>query len=272
MNASDSGKLRLAVLLSGGGTNLQAMIDRSHAGALHAEIAVVLSDRAEAIGLERAKKADIPAFHVDYGAFAKATPAQFEMAQSLADLPELDRRQKIIKSDDPVDRLSRLARLIVAEDELLRIIDSHNPDYVCLAGFMRLLTPYFIGRINVGGPKILNIHPALLPSFPGQHGYEDTFAYGCKWGGVTVHFVDEGEDTGPVVAQAVYPIWPDDDIQTVRSRGLSIEYEVYSQVIDWLAAGHVAMDSGPDRGVKITDPNYAAIVSDWVARACRRPA
>ncbi len=263
-----SRKLRLGVLVSGGGTNLQAMIDRSAAGTLDAEIGVVLSDRPGAFGLERAKKAGIPAFVVDYADSAKS--AGFQNAKSPVDLSELDRRQKIIKNDDPAKRLARLSRLVAAEDEMVRIIDSHRVDYVCLAGFMRLLTPYFISRLSRGGPRIINIHPALLPSFPGQHGYEDTFAYGCKWGGVTVHFVDEGEDTGPIIAQAVYPVWPGDDIEKVRTRGLSIEYEVYSQVINWLARDYVAVKRGADGRsvVQITDPDYGGVISGWVVKAC----
>ncbi|MDR3566704.1 MAG: phosphoribosylglycinamide formyltransferase [Syntrophobacteraceae bacterium] len=270
MHSPGSRKLRLAVLVSGGGTNLQAIIDRSAAGTLDAEVVVVLSDRSSAFGLERAKKANIPAFPIDY---RSRTPGRIEKAKSLVDLSELDSRQKIIKSRDPAERMSRLARLVAAEDEMIRVLDSFRPDFVCLAGFMRLLTPYFIGRINGCGPRIVNIHPALLPSFPGTNGYEDTFEYGCKWGGVTVHFVDEGEDTGPVIAQAVYPIWPEDDIQKVRNRGLAMEYVVYPQVIDWLAAGHAAIKSGPGGRtfVRITDPDYAAILAGWLELACRRP-
>ncbi len=264
-NLSAPRKLRLAVLISGGGTNLQAMIDRSHAGTLDAEIVAVLSDRAGAFGLKRAEKANIPAFHVDY-----AKPVELKTAQRLADLADLDRRQKILKNADPAERLARLAKLVTVEHEILRTLDSFRPDYVCLAGFMRLLTPYFIGRLNAGGPRILNIHPAILPSFPGSHGYEDTFEYGCKWGGVTVHFVDEGEDTGPIIAQAVYPVWPGDDIERVRTRGLSIEYEVYSQVINWLAGGYVAIQKDPNGNtrVEITDPKYAEILARWVQKAC----
>ena len=241
-------KLRLALLISGGGTNLQVMIDRSQAGTLSAEIVVVLSDRPGAFGLERAARANIPAFHVDYKAFLKHSPTELEKVQLPVDLADLDRRQKIVRNPDPIERQNRLARLVMAEHELVRIIDSYRPDYVCLAGFMRLVTPYFINHFNASGLRILNIHPALLPCFPGQHGYEDTFQYGCKWGGITIHFADEGEDTGPIIAQAVYPIWPDDDIDKIRRRGLSLEYEVYSQVINWLAQGDVALKSGPDGG------------------------
>ncbi|MEM5790310.1 MAG: formyltransferase family protein, partial [Syntrophobacteraceae bacterium] len=113
--------------------------------------------------------------------------------------------------------------------------------------------------------------PALLPSFPGQHGYEDTFAYGCKWGGITVHFVDEGEDTGPVIAQAVYPIWPGDLPDKIRARGLQLEYEVYPQVINWLAMNHIKLEEIPGGRprVRVTDPYYSRILRYWVQMAWR---
>lgn len=261
-------KLRLAVLVSGGGTNLQAMIDRSAQGALAAEIVVVLSDRPEAGGLDRAREAGIPAFCVDYRSYAAvAAPGGADLP---VDMDELDRRQKIVKTADPAERRARLARLVMAERELIRIIDSHRPDYVCLAGFMRLITPYFIAHFNSGNSRrILNIHPALLPSFPGRHGYEDTFAYGCKWGGITIHFVDEGEDTGPIIAQAVYPLWPDDDPDKIRARGLELEYDMYSQVLNWLARGDIRFESLPDARARVlvTDPRYRDILKDWVRKA-----
>lgn len=265
-------KVRLAVLVSGGGTNLQAMIDRSAAGTLDAEIVAVLSDRPGAFGLKRAEIAGIPAFHAGYKDFLKLNAGELEEACLPVDLADLDRRQKIIRDVDPVERQGRLARMVLAESELIRNIAPYKPDYVCLAGFMRLLTPYFINFFNSDKPRILNIHPALLPSFPGRQGYEDTFEYGCKWGGVTVHFVDEGEDSGPIIAQAVYPIWPDDDLNTVRTRGLMLEYEVYSQAINWLARGEAALKKTPDGRtlVQITDPNYAGIIGGWAAKACRR--
>jgi phosphoribosylglycinamide formyltransferase-1 len=246
------------------------MIDRARSGSLDAEIAVVLSDRPDAFGLERAARAHIPAFHVDYKAFRKLTFPELEKAVPL-DLSGLERLQKIIQDPDPSERPARLARLVLAEQELIRIIDSYRPDYVCLAGFMRLVTPYFINHFNKEDFRILNIHPALLPSFPGSRGYEDTFEYGCKWGGITVHFVDEGEDTGPIIAQAVYPILPDDDLDKIRKRGLQLEYEVYSQVINWLARGHVKVQRGQGGRVRveITDPDYAGILGGWVKTACR---
>jgi phosphoribosylglycinamide formyltransferase-1 len=266
---SESGrKLRLAVLISGGGTNLQAMIDRSAAGKLNAEVAVVLSDRPGAFGLERAAKANIPAFHVDYKAFSKYTPAELKEIELPVDLADLDARQKILKDPDPVERRAKLARLVLAEHEMVKIIESYGADYICLAGFMRLATPYFIGRFSSGQLRVLNIHPALLPSFPGRSGYEDTFEYGCKWGGITVHFADEGEDTGPIICQAVYPIWPGDDIEKIRERGLQLEYEMYSQAINWLSRGYVSLKSVPGgrTRVDITDPGYGEIVKSWISR------
>lgn len=261
-------KLRLAVLVSGGGTNLQAMIDRSAAGAMSAEIVAVISDRPDAYGLRRAEEAGIPAFCVDYSAFASSElPVPGDLP---IDLDELDSRQRILKDQDMPRRRARLARLVLAEHKLIEIIEAHHADFICLAGYMRLVTPYFIGRFNSGGMRrILNIHPALLPSFPGQHGYEDTFAYGCKWGGITVHFVDEGEDTGPVIAQAVYPIWPEDDPERIRARGLRLEYEVYPQVINWLARGSIGFDELPGgrTRVLVSDPGYAVILQSWTRQA-----
>jgi phosphoribosylglycinamide formyltransferase-1 len=133
---------------------------------------------------------------------------------------------------------------------------------------MRLVTPYFIGRFSSGQLRVLNIHPALLPCFPGRSGYEDTFEYGCKWGGITVHFADEGEDTGPIICQAVYPIWPGDDIDKIRERGLQLEYEIYSQAINWLSQGYVSFKSVPGgrTRVDITDPEYGGILKSWISR------
>ncbi len=195
---------------------------------------------------------------------------RFELPVDLADL---DRKQKILKNPDPVERRAKLARLVLAEHEMVRIIDSYSADYVCLAGFMRLVTPYFINHFNFGELRVINIHPALLPCFPGQHGYEDTFEYGCKWGGITVHFVDEGEDTGPIIAQAVYPIWPDDDVDEFGGGDCNSNMKLYSQAINWLAQGYVALKSTPGARtrVKITDPKYAEILKGWVCkRNCLR--
>jgi phosphoribosylglycinamide formyltransferase-1 len=264
-------KLRLAVLVSGGGTNLQSLLDRSAAGKLHAEVGVVVSDREDAYGLVRAERAGIPHHTVDYKACLESMRELDPSTMSLpVDLTELDSRQRILKDDDPARRLSRLAGLVLAEKNLLEILDGYQPDYICLAGFMRLLSPYFLSHYSGEDAwRVLNIHPALLPAFPGEHGYEETFAYGVKWGGVTVHFVDEGEDTGPIIGQGVYPLWGEDDLDTVRARGLRLEYEIYAQCINWLAFRQVEMQRGADGRVRtvIRDPAYADILRSWLQKS-----
>jgi phosphoribosylglycinamide formyltransferase 1 len=263
-------RLRLGVLVSGGGTNLQALIDRSHAGDLAAEVVVVASDNKDAYGLVRARDASIPAHVVDYAARFRQDLTEFTLSRLPTDLDALDRRQRILKNPDIKARRERLARLLLAEQELLEILDAYRPDCICLAGFMRLVTPYFLSHFNRNGQwRVLNIHPALLPSFPGQHGYEDTFHYGGKWGGVTVHFVDEGEDTGPIVAQAPFPVWPADTLDSVRERGLKIEYELYAQCVNWLAAEQIRListETGRTAAV-ITDPLYPDILARWMRMA-----
>lgn len=263
-------KLRLAVLISGGGTNLQSLIDRSLAGELHADIVAVVSDRPDAYGLKRAEQAGIPRHVVDYRQHRDASPETIFKEDPGWDLETLDASQRILKEPERRKRLLSLSRLVAAEKQILHILREYHPDYVCLAGYMRLVSPYFIHSLNrEGSHRILNIHPALLPAFPGRHGYEDTFAYGCRWGGVTVHFVDEGEDSGPILAQGVYPIWPGDDLEKIRRRGLRIEYEVYAQCINWLAAGFIQMvceENGRCLAF-ISDPEYAKILKSWVKLA-----
>lgn len=259
-------KLRLAVLLSGGGTNLQALLDRAAQGRLSAEIVAVVSDRPDAHGLTRAREAGIPAHVVDYREFLARDPGQLFSPE----IREIDRRQKILKIQPEEKRLGRLSCLVSAEREIIEILKPYQPDYVCLAGFMRLLTPFFLGHFNTNGAwRVINIHPALLPAFPGRHGYEDTLAYGCKWGGVTVHFADEGEDTGPIISQAVYPIWPRDDVEAVRARGLQLEYEMYAQCINWLARGEVVVRRGP--GGSSLPPSPILTIRKSLRHGSRKP-
>ena len=117
----------------------------------------------------------------------------------------------------------------IAEAELLEKMKSYPFDLLVLAGFMRNLTPYFIDRVNnvPDKPRIMNIHPALLPSFPGVDGYGDTFRYGCKVGGCTVHFIDYGEDSGPLIGQRAFHIQPDDTLDSIKEKGLKLEWELY---------------------------------------------
>jgi phosphoribosylglycinamide formyltransferase-1 len=112
-------------------------------------------------------------------------------------------------------------------------MEAYSLDLLVLAGFMRILTPYFIDKFNTdpSRPRIMNIHPALLPSFPGVDGYGDTYRYGCRVAGCTVHFVDYGEDTGPIIGQKAFEIMPNDTLDTVREKGLKVEWELYTACI-----------------------------------------
>ena len=129
----------------------------------------------------------------------------------------------------------------IAEARLLDAMQPYPFDLLVLAGFMRNLTPYFIDRVNTepNQPRIMNIHPALLPAFAGLDGYGDTFRYGCKVGGCTVHFIDYGEDTGPIIGQRAFQIRPEDTIDSIREKGLKLEWELYSECIQLFAAGHI---------------------------------
>ncbi|MEJ5348564.1 MAG: phosphoribosylglycinamide formyltransferase [Desulfosoma sp.] len=270
-NASSRGsnRLRVAVLISGGGTNLQALIDRAQEGKLEADIVCVGSDRASAQGLVRAQKAGIPTFVVSYEKYLKADKIE-PMDDAL--VAAVDARQRILHDQDDEARRDRLVRLMAAEKEIMAHVESHGARLVCLAGFMRLLTPYFLNRFRQGDrPGVVNIHPALLPAFPGQHGYRDTYRYGCKWGGISIHFVDEGEDTGPVIAQAVYPIWDEDSYEEVQQRGLHLEHMMYAQVVNWIARDQVRVvaRSGGRPRVCIEDPAYREVVGSWVEAAFR---
>lgn len=266
-------KLRLAVMISGRGTNLQALIDRAADGRLNAEVAVVVCDRPEAYGIQRAKKAGIPVEVVDYKHYLKA-PIEDLMELPLppgVDLDALEKEQLILENPDRDKRMARLRRLVLAEGEMVRIMDSFEPDIVCTAGFMRLMTPYILNHYNRGGGdyRVVNVHPSLLPAFKGQYGYRDTFQYGCKWGGVTIHYVDLAEDAGPVITQAVYPIWPEDTVETVEARGLSLEYEMFAQSLNWIAAGQVRLkESEVGRYVAvIEDPDYRNFQKRWMEQA-----
>ncbi len=266
-------KLKLAVLISGGGTNLQAMIDQIEAGKLDAEISVVVSNNPDAYGLVRAQKQGIPTAVVDYRNYGKKLLPEIHESNLPEEFGEVSKRQRIYADLPPEEVRDRLARLVLAEQEIIGLLEPFNPDLICLAGFMRLISPYFIGHYNKEDRYgIMNIHPALLPSFPGTDGYGDTFAHGCRFGGITVHFIDEGEDTGPIIAQAIYPIWPVDTLEVVRGRGLELEYALYSQSIQWMAQGDLKLVRGKDgrRHVRILDPEYPKFLEQLTKQAFAR--
>jgi phosphoribosylglycinamide formyltransferase 1 len=185
---------RLGILLSGRGSNFQAIADSIAAGRLDAEIAVVIANRAEAPGLAIAR---------ERGLTAVCIPSR-----------GLDR--------ESYDRL------------LLAELAKHDVDVVCLAGYMRLLSPAFIRAYPL---RILNIHPSLLPAFPGLDAQHQALEHGVKYSGCTVHFVDEGLDSGPIIQQAVVPVEDGDTEETLSARILKEEHRIYSEALRLVLSG-----------------------------------
>lgn len=186
---------RIGVLISGRGSNLQAVIDSIAAGRLDAEIAVVISNRANAAGLERARAAGIETLHINHKEYT--TREAFDLA-------------------------------VVAELKQRRV------SLVCLAGFMRLLSAAFVAAFP---NRILNIHPSLLPAFPGLDGQRQAWEYGVKVSGATVHVVTPELDAGPIVLQAVVPLRDDDTPDTLAARILEEEHRIYPEAIGIMLAG-----------------------------------
>jgi phosphoribosylglycinamide formyltransferase-1 len=202
------------------------------------------ADNPDADGLARARQNNIPTFVVDYNSIIRKTRAEPEKAKLPDDFDfnDLLAKQNIFgDSDDPARAKLFLISRAIAEAGLLEAMEPYPFDLLVLAGFMRNLTPYFIDRVNIerGRPRIINIHPALLPAFAGVDGYGDTFRYGCKVGGCTVHFIDYGEDTGPIIGQRAFQIQPEDTIDSIRKKGLKLEWELYPACIQLFAQGRV---------------------------------
>jgi len=239
-------KIRIGALISGGGTNLQAIIDACESGKITGKMVFVGTDNPDAKGLARAERHGIPHFVVNYKAILREynhrpndapLPADF-------DLSEIMTKQSLFSTREAPDRLKTfLSSRAMAEVRLLEKIGAFDFDLLVLAGFMRNLTPYFIDRVNRGQklPRIMNIHPALLPSFPGTDGYGDTFRYGCKVGGCTVHFIDYGEDSGPIIGQRAFSIDPVDTLDTIREKGLQEEWKLYPECIELFAQGRLQL-------------------------------
>jgi phosphoribosylglycinamide formyltransferase-1 len=186
---SDNRTVKLGVLVSGNGTNLQAIIDRIESGDLSASVSCVISNKAEAFALERAAKHGIPAVHLGYKGF---------------------------ESRESYDA------------ELVRILREHEVELVILAGFMRILTPVIIDAFQ---NRIMNIHPALLPAFPGLDAQKQALDYGVKVSGCTVHFVDAGCDTGPIIMQATVQVEEGDTEETLSQRIHKEEHRIYPEAI-----------------------------------------
>ncbi|MFQ5723500.1 MAG: phosphoribosylglycinamide formyltransferase [Terriglobia bacterium] len=188
-------KKRIAVLLSGRGSNFEAIADSVAAGRIpNAEVAVVISNRENAPGIEKARQRGLEAVVI----------------------PSKGRQR------EDYDR------------EVVALLQAKKVDLVCLAGFMRLLSPYFVDQFR---NRILNIHPALLPSFPGLEAQKQALEWGVKVSGCSVHFVDENLDAGPILVQAVVPVYDNDTEETLSARILREEHRIYTEAINIVLSG-----------------------------------
>ncbi len=253
-------KIQIGVLISGGGSNLQAIIDACNDGRINGQIVFAGADTPGAGGLDRARRNNIATFVIDYKSIIrefKKVPHKALLPDDF-DLDDIVAKQTLFSDqDDPQRVRSFLTTRVIAEAQLLEAIGSRSFDLLVLAGFMRNLTPYVIDRLNTDRrkPRIMNIHPALLPAFPGVDGYGDTFRYGCKVGGCTVHFIDYGEDTGPIIGQRAFQIEPGDTLAAIRKKGLELEWELYPHCIQLFAQGCIkvverSFDLGGGRNLK----------------------
>lgn len=180
----------LGVLCSGRGSNLQSIMDAIERGQIDATIGVVIANKPDAKALERAKTAGINAVCVNHKEFSSQRDFEEKMAE---------------------------------------VLKEHGVTLVILAGFMRILSPYFVTQF---AGRIMNIHPSLLPSFGGAHAHRDVLAYGVKVSGCTIHFVDEGMDSGPIILQETVPVLDDDDEDTLAARVLEKEHILYPKAIE----------------------------------------
>lgn len=201
MSDSRPNPVRLGVLLSGRGSNLQAVIDAIEAGTLSATIAVVISNKRDAAGLERARKHGVPDVFLDPKPFAG----------------QPDSRE-------------------IYDRALLDLLRKHEVELVLLAGYMKIVTPVLVKAYE---HRMMNIHPSLLPSFPGLEVQKKAIDHGCKIAGCTVHFVTEGVDEGPIIIQAAVPIHETDTPETLAARILEQEHRIYPRAVQLYAEGRL---------------------------------
>ena len=194
--------MNVVVLISGSGSNLQALIDAAQSNSLGANISAVISNKADAYGLQRAQAADIPTQVLDHKAFPSREAFDAELAQ---------------------------------------VIEQYRPDLVVLAGFMRILTPGFTEQFN---GRMLNIHPSLLPKYPGLHTHQRALEAGDTSHGATVHFVTPELDGGPNIIQAIVPVEASDSAETLAARVLLQEHIIYPKAVSWFAKGRLKMVDG----------------------------
>ena len=204
-------RLKIGVLGSGSGSNMQSIVDEIEAGRLDAEVRVVLADVPDAKILDRAKRHGIPCQYLDCAPWKTKLEGQ-------------------------------------AEDRCIEILRGAGVDTGVLAGFMRIVKP---GLLAAFPNRVLNIHPALLPAFPGVHSWTQALDYGCKVAGVTVHFVDGGTDTGPIIVQKAVPVLEDDTPETLHARIQVEEHKAFPEALALLAAGRLSVEG---RRVRIDPP------------------
>jgi phosphoribosylglycinamide formyltransferase-1 len=192
--------LSLGVLVSGSGSNLQAILDAIDARRLDATVSLVLSNKPEVFALERAARAGAPSRVLPHEGFA---------------------------SREAYDRA------------LVAALRDASVDTVVLAGFVRIVTPVLLDAFP---GRVVNIHPALSPAFAGLHAQEQALAYGAKVAGCTVHFVDAGTDTGPIIAQRAVPVLEEDTVESLRARILQEEHRVLPEALQWLAEGRLRIE------------------------------
>jgi phosphoribosylglycinamide formyltransferase 1 len=204
MSTRRSTPLRVAVLASGRGSNLQAVIDAIETGQVHAKIAAVISNRNDALALERARKHGIPDLFVDPKPFSGRPDGR-----------------------EAYDRA------------LLETLTKYDVELVLLAGYMKIVTPILV---KAYANRMMNIHPSLLPSFPGLDAQKKAIEWGCKLAGCTVHFVTEGVDEGPIILQAAVPILDGDTPETLADRILQQEHKIYPRAVQLFAEGRLRVE------------------------------
>lgn len=222
MSISRTTPLRVAVLASGRGSNLQALIDAIEAGQVQARIVAVISNKKEAVALERARKHGLKDLFVDPKPFAGRP----------------DSREAYDRS-------------------LLEVLQQHEVELVLLAGYMKIVTAVLV---NAYANRMMNIHPSLLPSFPGLDVQKKAIDWGCKLAGSTVHFVTEGVDEGPIIIQAAVPILDADTPETLAARILVQEHKIYPRAVQLFAEGRLRVD-GRRVFIDSAKPEREAIIS-----------
>ena len=216
-----SSPLRIAVLISGSGSNLQALINGCASGLIPGRIVLVISNKPDVFGLERARNHQIPVQVIDH---------------------------------------RRYATRLLFDQALAQALDAVAVELVCLAGFMRVLTSDFVRRYT---GKMINIHPALLPAFPGIHVQQKAIDAGVRFSGATVHFVTSEVDAGPIILQAVVPVLDDDDATTLGTRILQQEHRIYPMAVRWFAQNRLQLEGNRVRVLEQNEDPSMALIHPW---------